>query len=138
MKKATSAGGVVLNDEGMICVVNQRGKTWSLPKGHLEEGETLREAALREITEETGLTELRFLTKLGSYTREANRYGVSEEKTIHLFLFTTTQRSLSPRDAENPEARWVHRDEVASLLSNPVDKAFFLSIKERLPHTPHA
>lgn len=50
-KKTKSAGGVVINKEGKILVVNQNSNSWSLPKGHTEEKESALEAAKREIYE---------------------------------------------------------------------------------------
>ncbi|MGC4056991.1 MAG: NUDIX domain-containing protein [Chitinophagaceae bacterium] len=52
-----SAGGVVINEKQEILMIYRRGK-WDLPKGKLDEGESLEECALREVTEETGLKEL--------------------------------------------------------------------------------
>ena len=52
---AESAGGVVLNGAGQVLVVNQKGTSWSLPKGHVEEGEDALSAARREIFEEAGI-----------------------------------------------------------------------------------
>ena len=54
-KHTESAGGVVLNEKGEVLVVSQKGETWSLPKGHLDEWETARQAAEREICEESGV-----------------------------------------------------------------------------------
>ena len=127
-----SAGGVVVNTEGRVLVVSQYGTSWSLPKGHLEEGETPFEAALREIQEETGVTRLELVRPLGSYTR--HRLGAdggedrSELKTIHLFLFRTDVTELVPQDSDNPEARWVERESVAGLLTHAKDREFFASI----------
>src|SRR4051794_29324422 len=64
-----SAGGVVTNANGEVLVVNQRGTSWSLPKGHIEEGEEALEAARREIYEESGLTDLALIKPLGTYRR---------------------------------------------------------------------
>ncbi len=47
-------------------------------------------------------------------------------KTIHMFLFKTEQERLRPVDPANPEALWVKPTEVASLLTHPEDRAFFL------------
>jgi ADP-ribose pyrophosphatase YjhB (NUDIX family) len=132
MAHTISAGGVVLSDEGDVLVVSQRGSSWSLPKGHIEEGEDALAAAKREIYEESGVSRLEFVSELGSYER--HRIGKdggedeSELKTIHLFLFRTTQTALAPVDADNPEARWVEPSRVVALLTHPKDKEFFLSV----------
>jgi len=64
-----SAGGVVLSKSGMVLVVQQRDGSWSLPKGHVIEGEDLRETAMREIFEESGINDLHLIKLLGSYSR---------------------------------------------------------------------
>lgn len=61
MKRTKSAGGVVLNKNEEILVVNQNGNSWSLPKGHIDEGEEVLEAAVREIYEESGISKLKFI-----------------------------------------------------------------------------
>lgn len=133
-----SAGGVVLNKKGDVLVVNQNGNSWSLPKGHLDPGEDALAAARREIREESGISELNFLKKLGSYER--SRIGLSKDgpdtsptKRITLFLFTTSQMKLKPMDPHNPEARWVDPAQVAALLTHPKDKEYFLSVLNELP-----
>ena len=131
-----SAGGVVVNVEGLVLLVSQHGTSWSLPKGHLEEGETPLEAARREIHEETGVSQLVLVRPLGSYTR--HRLGAdggedrSELKTIHLFLFRTDATQLSPIDSDNPEARWVERESVAGLLTHAKDREFFAAILDAI------
>ena len=127
-----SAGGVVVNPEGRVLLVSQFGTSWSLPKGHVEEGESPLEAARREIHEETGVSQLELVRPLGTYTRHRlGRDGGeerSELKTIHLFLFRTDATELAPIDADNPEARWVERESVAGLLTHAKDREFFASI----------
>lgn len=54
-RETRSAGGVVLNRQGLVLVVNQDGRTWSLPKGHVDAGEEPLEAARREAYEESGI-----------------------------------------------------------------------------------
>ena len=132
MKKTESAGGVVKNKEGKILVVNQRGTSWSLPKGHIEQGEDALQASRREIQEESGITDLTFIKELGTYDRfKIGKDGgedTSELKTLHMFLYTTNENNLKPTDPDNPEARWVEVEEVAQLLTHPKDKEFFLKI----------
>jgi len=133
-----SAGGVVLNEKGDVLVVNQNGNSWSLPKGHLDPGEDALTAAKREIHEESGINDLVFLKKLGSYERSRISFlkggsDTSPTKRITLFLFTTSQTKLKPMDPHNPEARWVDRAQVAALLTHPKDKEYFLGILKELP-----
>ncbi len=135
MIKTESAGGIVLRG-GFVLVVNQRGTSWSLPKGHIEKGEDPLQAAKREIAEESGITDLQYIKELGSYQRyligKNGGDDKSELKTIHLFLFRTTTKILKPRDPKNPEARWVPKDKVADLLTHPKDKEFYLSVLDML------
>lgn len=137
MEVTESAGGVVVNPLGEVVVVSQKGDSWSLPKGHVDSGETAQEAAEREIREETGIAQLVFVRELGSYERYRVGKGGSGEdeselKRIHMFLFRTTQQALAPEDPANPEARWVSIENVADLLTHPKDKAFFESVKATL------
>lgn len=133
MKKTLAAGGVVLNSKGQVLVVSQRGDSWSLPKGHIDAGEDALAAARREIREEAGIGRLTFVKELGRYDRyRIGPGGVGEDKTelktIILFLFKAEEEALKPADPDNPEARWVNRDEAARLLTHPKDREFFESI----------
>jgi ADP-ribose pyrophosphatase YjhB (NUDIX family) len=128
-KQTVSAGGVIVNPRGEILLVNQRGNSWSLPKGHVDEGEDLLSAARREIREESGVEELHLVRTLGSYQRarigkDGGGEDTGEQKTLHFFLFTTTQMALQPEDKDNPEARWVAREAAAAMLTHPSDRAF--------------
>ena len=123
----------MIGPDGGVVVVSQRGDSWSLPKGHVDPGEDDETAARREILEETGLKELTLVRKLGEYERyKIGKGGVSDDeselKTMVFFLFTTTQTDLKPMDPQNPEARWVPKENVADMLTSPKDKAFFSGI----------
>ena len=132
VRKTKSAGGVVLNKDGKILVVNQNNNSWSLPKGHIEEGEKAIDSAKREIYEETGLLakDLIFIKPLLKYERF--KIGLdsledrSELKEIEMFLFRTNfDGELKPKDSANPEARWVDKNEVGKMLTHPKDREFF-------------
>jgi ADP-ribose pyrophosphatase YjhB (NUDIX family) len=131
-----TAGGVVINSQGKVLVVNQHGSSWSLPKGHVDPGEGPLESAIREVREESGVTDMEFLSTLGAYGRykigEHTGEDKSEWKILLFFLFRTKQNELKPQDPHNPEARWVHPDEVEALLTHPKDKAFFKSIRSQI------
>ncbi len=135
-KNTQSAGGIVLNEEGLVLVVSQHGTSWSLPKGHIDPGEDKLTAARREIYEESGVKDVELVNDLGSYGRY--RIGPnggetkSEYKTIHMFLFRTKQKNLRPIDPHNPEARWIDKHKVAGMLTHPKDREFFNSVIEKI------
>ncbi len=127
------AGGVVWNKKNGIVVVNQNHNSWSLPKGHVEQGEETIHAAIREIQEESGIppSALILVREIAHYTRKRSklRAGDTDElRDITLYLFTTDWDTLSPEDPENPEALWVPPTVVPDLLTNEVDKNEFRRI----------
>lgn len=137
IQQTKSGGGVVINEQGEVLVVSQRGNAWSLPKGHIEAGEDAITAAKREVLEESGLSDLEFIKSLGEYQRFRIGKGgqgedTSELKTIVMFLFKSKSVILKPIDPENPEARWVPKEKVADLLTHPKDKEFFSSIVDQI------
>ena len=135
-KVTVSSGGVVINSQKMVLVVNQNGSSWSLPKGHIDPGEDPMQAAIREIEEESGIMQLDYMETLGAYGRY--KLGLksledkNEWKIILFYLFKTAQEQLKPKDPHNPEARWVHADKVEDLLTHPQDKSFFKNIRSRI------
>ncbi|MBD3344021.1 MAG: NUDIX domain-containing protein [Chitinivibrionales bacterium] len=131
-----SAGGVVVNKDDNVLVVNQNRNSWSLPKGHIKPDEDPLAAAMREIEEESGITDLQHVKYLGSYDRyRIGKDGGDDEselKTIMMHLFMTSQMTLEPTDPHNPEARWIDKGDVAGLLTHDKDKEFFLSVKDAI------
>ena len=80
---------------------------------------------------------MEFIKELGTYQRHKISLkggdDTSELKTISMFLFRTKIEKLEPKDAENPEARWVDKEMVADILTHQKDKLFFLKIKSMIP-----
>ncbi len=132
-QKSYVAGGVVINSAGQVLVVNQQGDSWSLPKGHVEAGESVVEAARREIYEETGIAEVELIRPLGTYERfRIGKDGLGEDhselKEIAMFLFRAMTTAVKPIDGSITEARWVHEADVVPLLTHPKDREFFQSV----------
>ncbi len=131
-KITRSAGGIVISNEGKVLVVSQNGNSWSLPKGHIEEGEEVLQAAKREILEESGVDQLELLKEYPMYERmRISDDGLSEDRTelklIFMFLFKTDVLELAPIDPKNPQALWISPSKVTQLLTHPKDQDFYAS-----------
>lgn len=107
----TSAGGLVVDQDRSRAVLigrlDRHGKLlWSLPKGHIEDGETIEQTAIREVKEETGIS-ARVLEFLGTidYWFVAERRRV--HKTVHHFLLEAVGGELSDEDVEVTEVAWM-------------------------------
>jgi 8-oxo-dGTP pyrophosphatase MutT (NUDIX family) len=91
-RTAVSAGAIILREiEGELKLAlahhKNSAKEWVLPKGHVDPGESLEQAALREIHEETGMARVQLIKHLGTIMRQSIKSnGDLEHKTIHYFL----------------------------------------------------
>ena len=73
-----AGGGLVINPFGKVLLIFRRG-VWDLPKGKQDPGETLAQTALREVREETGLTDLKIVEKLDN---GYHCYMMSKQRTL--------------------------------------------------------
>jgi 8-oxo-dGTP pyrophosphatase MutT (NUDIX family) len=94
---------------------------WSLPKGHIEEGETPEQAAIREVAEETGITST--ITKsLGVIDFWFMAGGKRIHKTVHHFMFTEVGGTLLAQESEVDEVSWFPLPEIVDRLAYPDEK----------------
>jgi ADP-ribose pyrophosphatase YjhB (NUDIX family) len=121
----TSAGGLVVDRRGaeargaLIGRLDRRGRLlWSLPKGHVEKGETETEAAVREVREETGI-QGEVIGELGTIDFWFVADGRRVHKTVHHYLLLATDpaQELSDADAEVSEVAWVPLQEIGARLA---------------------
>ncbi len=120
-EREVSAGGVVVHDGQVLVIVPTRraadgSQVLALPKGHLDKGETIVQAATREVREETGMV-VEPLQELGEvrywYMRDRRRVA----KSVHFFLFRLLGGDLADHDDEVLEARWMGLSEAQKALS---------------------
>ena len=129
---------MVDNEHGTAAVIgrlDRRGRLlWSLPKGHIEAGETAEQAAVREVEEETGIIG-RVVAPLGTI----DFWFVAEDrrvhKTVHHFLLRALGGELSDADVEVAEVAWVPLDELESRLAYADERRLIRRATELLEET---
>jgi ADP-ribose pyrophosphatase YjhB (NUDIX family) len=121
-----SAGGLVVDKSGemglLIGRIDKRGRMlWSLPKGHIESGESPEEAALREVREETGIKSS-ITRSLGVIDFWFMAEGKRIHKTVHHFLFAEKSGKLEAQLSEVDDVKWFPLDEIAKTLAYPDER----------------
>jgi 8-oxo-dGTP pyrophosphatase MutT (NUDIX family) len=117
--ESIAAGGIVARRDGariLIALAQERIlDDYVLPKGHVDPGETIEQAAAREIEEEVGISDLTLVESLG--TKERLSYDKTEWKTTHYFLYTTEQIEATPTDGDQHDAMaWFPLDELPDVF----------------------
>mgnify|MGYP003607377704 FL=1 len=127
-----AAGGIVLNDKKEILFIKRLGK-WDLPKGKIEKGESLEEAALREIEEETGLEEVEIVHFLNTtYHIYTERNGDKILKTTHWFLMNYYGiKSPKPQIEEGIlDVSWKNKEEIKEKVLGKTFRNIELTLSE--------
>lgn len=112
-----AAGGFVYTDQDKALLIYRRGK-WDLPKGKLDEGETLEACALREVEEETGLQHIALKTPLTVtyHTYVENEVPVLKESHWYL-MHVNNPNELHPQTEEDIEkCEWVDFSNLSSYM----------------------
>ncbi len=112
-----AAGGLVQNEQGEFLFIRRRGK-WDLPKGHLDPGELSKEAALREVSEECGIKDMKITQSLGItyHTYDIKLRPVLKPTSWYLMKYEGWQSGAPQLEEEIEELRWVRPEEISSLL----------------------
>jgi|SRR5690554_1664952 len=114
-----AAGGLVKNNEGLLLFIYRLEK-WDLPKGKVEDGESIEEAAIREVEEECGLKGLEIERKVSNTYHMYVFKGEVVLKETHWFQMKTSYKGqLDPQTEEDiTEVRWVNPKQMEEQLSN--------------------
>ena len=120
-KEETSAGGVVFrmhDGSALYLLIRDSYKNWGFPKGHVESGEQPDGAALREVSEETGLADLVLRGEITTIDWHFRFRGRLIHKSCHFFLMETAASETCPQRAEGITAcRWAPFEEAEELIS---------------------
>ncbi len=137
-----SAGGLVVDSLDpaaqalLISRHDRRGRLiWSFPKGHLEAGETDRDAAIREVGEETGII-AKIIEPLGEIDFWFMADGRRIHKTVHHFLMVCQGGELCADDPEVESVEWVPLSAVSARLAYSDERALLKKARARLSDLP--
>ena len=147
LEREFSAGGLVYRWRGTECRVvlaarhhpNSGKLVWTIPKGHVEPGETSEVTAVREVREETGL-EAEVETKLGDVTywfarRDEQGRVVRIFKRVRFFLMRARGGRFGDRDDEMDAVRWFALDEAERVAEFANEQALVRRARELLDST---
>jgi ADP-ribose pyrophosphatase YjhB (NUDIX family) len=116
-----AGGGLVFNEKDELLMIFRRG-FWDLPKGKLDEGETIEACAVREIQEETGLQQVTLgkfigITQHQYFDKYINKNAIKES---HWYaMIAKSDEILKPQTEEDiTEIRWVSNHELPHFLAN--------------------
>jgi 8-oxo-dGTP pyrophosphatase MutT (NUDIX family) len=114
-----AGGGLVLNEANELLFIFRRGK-WDLPKGKLDDGETMEECAVREIKEETGLQQVELKKHLITtwHTYDESGHHILKETAWYL-LSAPKKQALTPQTVEQiTKIEWVNPAELNNYVPN--------------------
>ena len=116
IKVIYASGGIVSNEKSQILFIYRRGK-WDLPKGKAEKGETIRETAIREVMEETGIEHLKidkFFSNTFHIVRNKKKYFLKE--TSWFLMSSNYKGKLNPQEKEGIKSvKWKTIEDVKKL-----------------------
>ncbi len=137
VERVASAGGVVYRRrsgaiEVVLCGRDHDG-VWGLPKGTPDEGESFEAAAIREVSEETGL-QVAIQEHLGSirYWFTRGDEGVLYDKTVHYYLMTASGGSVEQHDWEFDRVEWFALGEALRLITYKNERQMLEKAAQRL------
>lgn len=127
MKKEFSAGSIIFRRENgpvkFLLIYSGRNKIWGFPKGHIDPGETEKDAALREIKEETGIGQAAFIEGFreediyGAVSNRGTSEGTAIEKHSVYFLCETKTKEVRVDKEEIADYKWASAAQAMELIA---------------------
>jgi bis(5'-nucleosidyl)-tetraphosphatase len=101
-----------------LLILHVKGRHWAFPKGHANEGESPEDAAQREFTEESGITDYSLIgdgtfTENYTFLRDGRRY----EKTVLYYTAVVNDVTVTPQQTEIEDFKWAGYEEALGLIT---------------------
>lgn len=120
LKTVKGAGGVVFNEAGKVLILKHKNINWVFPKGHIDDGETKIETAIREVEEESGIVAELIKPVISYITSYVNASNTPRE--ITWYLMTTKDSKPILREEIFPKGKFVKPGKALKKLAYTNDK----------------
>lgn len=124
MKYEKSCGAIVVDDEKVLLVKHNAGH-WDFPKGHVEEGETEIETAIREVKEETNID-----IKIEKENKYISEYSPKENvmKTVIYFIGEKVGGEDKPQIEEVSDVEWLDVNKAVERITHQRSKEIMMQV----------
>ena len=127
MEQEKSCGAIVINKNNIIFLVHHNAGHWDFPKGHIENGETEEQTAIREVKEETNIDII-----INNKYRYTTSYSPKENvmKEVVYFLAQNIDEDKKPQLEEVSEVKWFTLEEAMNTITYENSKEILNKLKK--------
>lgn len=129
MKQEKSCGCIVINNKKEVLLIHHNAGHWDFPKGHVEDGETEQQTAIREVKEETNID-----VKINEKYRYTTNYSPKEDvmKEVVYFLATNISNEQMAQLEEVSEVKWFKIEEAIERITYNTSKEILIKLMKDL------
>ena len=129
MKQEKSCGCIIINDKNEVLLIHHNAGHWDFPKGHMEEGETEVQTAIREVKEETNIE-----VEVNEEYRYSTKYSPKEDvmKEVVYFLAKNINDNKKAQLEEVSEVRWFRMNDAIEKITYDNSREILIQLKKDL------
>ena len=129
MKQEKSCGCIIINDRNEVLLIHHNAGHWDFPKGHMEEGETEVQTAIREVKEETNID-----VEVNEEYRYSTQYSPKEDviKEVIYFLAKNISDNRQAQLEEVSEVKWFSMKDAIDKITYDNSRGILIQLKKDL------
>ena len=129
MKQEKSCGCIILNDKNEVLLIHHNAGHWDFPKGHMEEGETEVQTAIREVKEETNID-----VEVNEKYKYSTKYSPKEDviKEVVYFLARNVNDNKQAQLEEVSEVKWFNFNDAIEKITYDNSREILIQLKKYL------